>query len=244
MNISLLRSPWRAGRRGCRAAAQQVTLKIARLSARRRRRRSSGCCSRGATISSKESAGRHRLPVLPGDAARRNALAAGRSGQERHRRRGVDRAWIFGRPLPGDRGLRAAVHGRRRDEQQQGAVGVLTNSTRKKSLPPTRCWLFTPTGGQGDPYRQGAGDRPLQLQRSQAAHLDRESAPRRSARSGGSPVAMPPAQVTEAIAKGVVDGSFGAWELVFPTKLSEVTKYHRAGRRRAALSRPRRCSGC
>jgi TRAP-type C4-dicarboxylate transport system substrate-binding protein len=43
---------------------------------------------------------------------------------------------------------------------------------------------------------------------------------------GGSPVAMPPAQVTEAIAKGVVDGSFGAWELVFPTKLSEVTKYH------------------
>lgn len=42
----------------------------------------------------------------------------------------------------------------------------------------------------------------------------------------GSPVAMPPAQVTEAIAKGVVDGSLGAWELVFPTKLSEVTKFH------------------
>ncbi len=43
---------------------------------------------------------------------------------------------------------------------------------------------------------------------------------------GGTPVAMPPAQVTEAIAKGVVDGSLGAWELVFPTKLSEVTKFH------------------
>lgn len=43
---------------------------------------------------------------------------------------------------------------------------------------------------------------------------------------GGAPVAMPPAQVTEAIAKGVVDGSLGAWELVFPTKLSEVTKFH------------------
>ena len=43
---------------------------------------------------------------------------------------------------------------------------------------------------------------------------------------GGSPVAMPPAQVTEAVAKGVVDGSLGAWELVFPTKLSEVTKFH------------------
>lgn len=42
----------------------------------------------------------------------------------------------------------------------------------------------------------------------------------------GSPVAMPPAQVTEAIAKGVVDGSLGAWELVYPTKLSEVTKFH------------------
>lgn len=43
---------------------------------------------------------------------------------------------------------------------------------------------------------------------------------------GGSPVAMPPAQVTEAISKGVVDGSLGAWELVYPTKLSEVTKFH------------------
>ncbi len=43
---------------------------------------------------------------------------------------------------------------------------------------------------------------------------------------GGQPVAMPPAQVTEAIAKGVVDGSLGAWELVYPTKLSEVTKFH------------------
>lgn len=43
---------------------------------------------------------------------------------------------------------------------------------------------------------------------------------------GSSPVQMPPAQVTEAIAKGVVDGSLGAWELVFPTKLSEVTKFH------------------
>ncbi len=43
---------------------------------------------------------------------------------------------------------------------------------------------------------------------------------------GGQPVAMPPAQVTEAIAKGVVDGSLGAWELVYPTKLSEVTRFH------------------
>ncbi|GAA4001246.1 TRAP transporter substrate-binding protein [Comamonas faecalis] len=43
---------------------------------------------------------------------------------------------------------------------------------------------------------------------------------------GGSPVAMPPAQVTEAIAKGVVDGALTAWELLYPTKLSEVTKYH------------------
>lgn len=43
---------------------------------------------------------------------------------------------------------------------------------------------------------------------------------------GGQPVAMPPAQVTEAISKGVVDGSLGAWELVYPTKLSEVTKFH------------------
>lgn len=43
---------------------------------------------------------------------------------------------------------------------------------------------------------------------------------------GASPVAMPPAQVTEAISKGVVDGSLGAWELVVTTKLSEVTKFH------------------
>ena len=43
---------------------------------------------------------------------------------------------------------------------------------------------------------------------------------------GGSPVAMPPAQVTEAIAKGVVDGALGAWEMVIPTKINEVAKFH------------------
>lgn len=43
---------------------------------------------------------------------------------------------------------------------------------------------------------------------------------------GGAPVAMPPAQVTEAIAKGVVDGAMGAWEVVVPTKLDEVTDFH------------------
>ncbi|WP_345795951.1 TRAP transporter substrate-binding protein [Castellaniella sp. MT123] len=43
---------------------------------------------------------------------------------------------------------------------------------------------------------------------------------------GGEPVSMPPAQVTEAISKGVVDGAMGAWEVVLPTKLDEVTKYH------------------
>lgn len=43
---------------------------------------------------------------------------------------------------------------------------------------------------------------------------------------GGEPVSMPPGQVTEAIAKGVVDGAMGAWEVVLPTKLDEVTKYH------------------
>ncbi|MFT0531552.1 TRAP transporter substrate-binding protein [Castellaniella hirudinis] len=43
---------------------------------------------------------------------------------------------------------------------------------------------------------------------------------------GGEPVSMPPGQVTEAISKGVVDGAMGAWEVVLPTKLDEVTKYH------------------
>lgn len=43
---------------------------------------------------------------------------------------------------------------------------------------------------------------------------------------GGSPVAMPPAQVTEAIAKGVIDGAMASWEVVGPTKLDEVTSFH------------------
>ncbi|HJV50045.1 MAG TPA: TRAP transporter substrate-binding protein [Noviherbaspirillum sp.] len=43
---------------------------------------------------------------------------------------------------------------------------------------------------------------------------------------GGNPVAMPPAQVTEAISKGVVDGAMGAWEVVLPTKLDEVARFH------------------
>jgi len=44
----------------------------------------------------------------------------------------------------------------------------------------------------------------------------------------GSPVAMPPAQVTEAISKGVVDGALASFEVVLPTKLQEVTHHHTA----------------
>lgn len=43
---------------------------------------------------------------------------------------------------------------------------------------------------------------------------------------GATPVAMPPAQVTEAISKGVVDGASAVWEVLVPTKLDEVTKFH------------------
>lgn len=43
---------------------------------------------------------------------------------------------------------------------------------------------------------------------------------------GGLPVAMPPAQTTEAISKGVIDGAMASWELVTPTKLDEVTHFH------------------
>lgn len=43
---------------------------------------------------------------------------------------------------------------------------------------------------------------------------------------GAVPVAMPPAQTTEAISKGVVDGASAVWENVVPTKIDEVTRYH------------------
>ena len=43
---------------------------------------------------------------------------------------------------------------------------------------------------------------------------------------GGTPVGMPPSQLTESISKGVVDGAMGAWELVVPLKLDEVTHFH------------------
>jgi len=46
---------------------------------------------------------------------------------------------------------------------------------------------------------------------------------------GGSPVNMPPAQITESISKGVVDGAIATWELVPSVKLEEVAKYHIEG---------------
>lgn len=46
---------------------------------------------------------------------------------------------------------------------------------------------------------------------------------------GGAPANMPPAQITEAVAKGVVDGAMATWELVPAVKLQEVTKYHMEG---------------
>lgn len=45
---------------------------------------------------------------------------------------------------------------------------------------------------------------------------------------GATPVSMPPAQMTEAISKGVVDGAMATWEVVPPTKLNEVTQHHSA----------------
>jgi TRAP-type C4-dicarboxylate transport system substrate-binding protein len=45
---------------------------------------------------------------------------------------------------------------------------------------------------------------------------------------GATPVSMPPAQMTEAIAKGVVDGAMATWEVVPATKLDEVTRFHSA----------------
>ncbi|MGL4859197.1 MAG: TRAP transporter substrate-binding protein [Enterobacteriaceae bacterium] len=43
---------------------------------------------------------------------------------------------------------------------------------------------------------------------------------------GSSAVAMPPGQITEAMAKGVIDGAMGTWEVVLPTKLDEVSRFH------------------
>jgi len=43
---------------------------------------------------------------------------------------------------------------------------------------------------------------------------------------GATPVSMPPAQMTESISKGVLDGALVSWEVVPPTKLDEVTQHH------------------
>lgn len=53
---------------------------------------------------------------------------------------------------------------------------------------------------------------------------------------GATPVSMPPAQMTESIAKGVVDGAVATWEVVPPTKLNEVANFHtHLGEDRAAF---------
>lgn len=46
---------------------------------------------------------------------------------------------------------------------------------------------------------------------------------------GATPVSMPPAQVTEGISKGVIDGVLAPWELLPAVKIDEVTRYHMEG---------------
>lgn len=46
---------------------------------------------------------------------------------------------------------------------------------------------------------------------------------------GGVPVTMPPAQITEGISKGVIDGAMAPWEVLPAVKVDEVTKYHIEG---------------
>ncbi|MCM2973319.1 TRAP transporter substrate-binding protein [Larsenimonas suaedae] len=43
---------------------------------------------------------------------------------------------------------------------------------------------------------------------------------------GASAVSMPPAQIADTLAKGVINGASAGWEVVPPTKLDEVTRYH------------------
>lgn len=46
---------------------------------------------------------------------------------------------------------------------------------------------------------------------------------------GGTPVLMSPAQITEGISKGVIDGAMAPWEVLPAVKIDEVTKYHMEG---------------
>ena len=46
---------------------------------------------------------------------------------------------------------------------------------------------------------------------------------------GGVPVNMPPAQITEGISKGIIDGAMAPWEVLPAVKVDEVTKYHIEG---------------
>lgn len=43
---------------------------------------------------------------------------------------------------------------------------------------------------------------------------------------GGVPVSMPPGQISDSLAKGVIDGALATWEVVKPTKLNETTFFH------------------
>jgi len=46
---------------------------------------------------------------------------------------------------------------------------------------------------------------------------------------GGVPVNMPPAQITEGISKGIIDGAMAPWEVLPAVKVDEVTRYHIEG---------------
>ncbi len=43
---------------------------------------------------------------------------------------------------------------------------------------------------------------------------------------GATPVSMPPAQMTESLSKGVIDGALVGWEVIPALKLDEVTRFH------------------
>lgn len=43
---------------------------------------------------------------------------------------------------------------------------------------------------------------------------------------GATPVSMPPAQMTESMSKGVIDGALVGWEVVPALKLDEITRFH------------------
>ena len=180
-----------------------------------------------------------QVPDLPGAAARRYRRPAARSGQERRGRHRLGLAELLDRRFPRSEALELPFTLPR---SSLGGSLAMWDYTQKYAMDDFKDFKVLSIWSGSGIVISTASKPVIVPEDIKGLEAAQPRAIRRcSCRAlGGVPVNMPPAQITEGISKGIIDGAMAPWEVLPAVKVDEVTRYHIEGPARQPASRRRR----